>query len=144
MSKLIEEYLRIFNFDLKQCVTKSKITVNTVLYASSDILLQLGERRFQVKRRYYLQYKQWSLVMLKMWSISLEYQVQKLKSLCLWERWKTSRCSKDRETQIVFCSRNLISQIFFCCFLCWWFCICKIQINIRRKFGMALNIKGLF
>ena len=88
-SKLVEEFRRISNFTcigllrvyqtivLGDVIKKMKIKVvkNMILHASSDILASLGESLFQI-RKYYFRHEHWSLVTLKIWSISAKYWVQ--------------------------------------------------------------------
>ena len=56
-----------------------KFIKNIVLCASSDILLSLGESRFQTRKWHYLRQEHWALVTLKIWNISAKYLFHELK-----------------------------------------------------------------
>ena len=58
---------------------KIKIVKNMILPASNDILASLGERLFQI-RKYYFRHEPWSIVTLKIWSISAKYWLQEPES----------------------------------------------------------------
>ena len=97
---------------------KNKVVKNIMLYGNGDILVALGESCFQTRKVHYWWHKHWSLVVLKIWSISAKFWVQELKKSPNEQGKGSTKRSNQREKHkmIIFCSVNF-ELFFLCCFL---------------------------
>ena len=71
---------------------KTKVAKNMILHASSDILASLAESCFPTRNVIYFQHEHWSLVTMKIWSISATSWVQEAENSAV-DKVKSTKCS---------------------------------------------------
>ena len=92
---------------------KIKVVKSMMLHASSDILASLEESCFQT-RKCYLQHEYWSIMTLKIWSISAKHWSKNLRTLLLNKTKSTKRTERKAESNNNILLDKLWVFVFFC------------------------------